>query len=220
MLEACIHLLGSKIIPIPEPNLGDIRIRNCSGIGRPILWFWVRRSIAQVCILPSSSIFPGVLPMMALARTLVLPEKKDETIKSWTITRYRFFLLAFVAMFLWFFVPNFLFTALHSFNVMTWIAPRNFPLGMITGFHGGLGSNPLATLDWNVAGKNSLVTPFFSFLQRYIARAVSGLIIIAQYTGETTTGLPIYPSIPTKRLPTTRRSTMFHAFCLKTARSM
>ena len=139
--------------------------------------------LRRFVVFPSSSIFPGVLPTLALARTLVLPESRTERINGWSLTRYRFFFLAFVSMFLWFFVPNFLFTALHSFNWMTWIAPQNFPLGMITGFYGGLGFNPLATLDWNVAGKNALVTPFFSNLQQYIARAVSGLIIVALYWG-------------------------------------
>ena len=52
---------------------------------------------------------------------------------------------------------------------------------MITGFYGGLGYNPWATFDWNVSGTGMLVTPFFSALQQYAARAVSGMIIIGMY---------------------------------------
>lgn len=82
--------------------------------------------------------WPSVLPTLALNRALLVPEKK-ENINGWTLSRYRFFFMCFGAMFLYFWIPNFLFQALHSFNWMTWIAPNNFNLGMITGFYGGMG---------------------------------------------------------------------------------
>ena len=66
---------------------------------------------------------------------------------------------------------------------MTWIAPQNFNLGMVTGFYGGLGFNPIATFDWNVSGTGMLVTPFFSNVQQYGARILSGLIIMAMFWG-------------------------------------
>lgn len=90
-------------------------------------------------------------------------------------------MLAAAIMFFWFWVPNTLFTALRLFNWMTWIAPNNFTLGMITGSYGGMGFNPWSTFDWNVAGSGALVTPFFSYVQQYAARVLSGLIIIAMY---------------------------------------
>ena len=105
-------------------------------------------------IYPPQAIWPGLLPKIALNRALVVPEKR-ETINGWTLSRYHFFLLTFGAMFVWFWIPNTLFQALHAFNWMTWIAPNNYPLGMITGFYGGMGFNPLATFDWNVSGTNS-----------------------------------------------------------------
>ena len=46
-----------------------------------------------------------------------------------------------------------------------------------------MGFNPWATFDWNVAGTNQLVTPFFSTVQQYTARVLSGLIIIGMYWG-------------------------------------
>lgn len=56
---------------------------------------------------------------------------------------------------------------------------------MVTGFYGGMGFNPVPTFDWNVAGPSNtiLVTPFFSALQQYGARVLSGLIIIGMYWG-------------------------------------
>lgn len=52
---------------------------------------------------------------------------------------------------------------------------------MVTGFYGGMGYNPWATFDWNTSGTNSLVTPFFSAIQQYAGRVLSGIIIIAMY---------------------------------------
>ena len=86
-------------------------------------------------------------------------------------------------MFVYFWIPNTLFQALHVFNWMTWISPQNSTLAMITGGYGGMGFNPLGTFDWSLSGTNSLVTPFFSAVQQYIATVVSGLIIIGMYWG-------------------------------------
>lgn len=142
--------------------------------------------LRRFVIYPQEAIWPKVLPTLALNRALLLPERKGEVINGWKLTRYKFFFMAAIAMFIWFFVPNFLFGALRSFNWMTWIAPQNFNLAMVTGFYGGMGFNPLPTFDWNVAGTPSpviLVTPFFSAIQQYGARVLSGLIIIGMYYG-------------------------------------
>ena len=85
-------------------------------------------------ILPVQCLFPTCFPTLALNRALLVPEKK-EVINGWTLSRYAFFFLCFVGMFLYFWIPNFLFQALHAFNWMCWIAPNNFNLNMITGFY-------------------------------------------------------------------------------------
>ncbi|KAK6859679.1 OPT family small oligopeptide transporter [Apiospora arundinis] len=149
--------------------------------------------LRRFVIYPISCLFPEVFPALALNRALVEREqpqspqtrgkKEKENVHGWTISRYRFFLTCAVLMFFYFWVPNTLFKALRSFNWMTWIAPRHFTLAMVTGFWGGMGYNPIATFDWNVAGKGALTTPFFSFAQQYCARFVSGLIIIGMYWG-------------------------------------
>ena len=136
--------------------------------------------LRRFVVFPVTSIWPKVLPTLALNRALLLPEKR-ERIHGWTITRYRFFLTAFGAMFVWFWIPNSLFTALRLFNWMTWIAPNNFTLATVTGSYGGMGFNPWATFDWNVSGTGHLVTPFFSALQQYGARVLSGLLAIILY---------------------------------------
>ncbi|KAK7738441.1 oligopeptide transporter 6 [Diatrype stigma] len=130
--------------------------------------------LRRFVVYPATALFPKVFPTLALNRALVMPEKQDETINGWKFSRYRFFVICTTLMFVWFWVPNFLFQALRSFNWMTWIAPENFALGMITGFWGGMGFNPVATFDWNVSGSGSLVTPFFSTVQHNEAFANDG----------------------------------------------
>jgi len=138
--------------------------------------------LRRFVVYPVSALFPKVFPTLALNRALVLPERK-EVINGWRLSRYRFFLGCFALMFTWSWVPNFLFRGLHIFNWMTWIAPQNFTLGMITGSYGGMGYNPFATWNWNLSGSGSLVTPFYSAVQQYAMRVVSGLIIIGMYWG-------------------------------------
>jgi hypothetical protein len=55
-------------------------------------------------------------------------------------------------MFVYYWFPGYLFTALSTFNWMTWIAPNNPLLALLTGSETGLGLfNPITTFDWNVA---------------------------------------------------------------------
>ena len=55
----------------------------------------------RVVIYPAQAMWPEVLPKLALNRALVVPEKK-ETIHGWKLSRYHFFMLAFGAMFVYF----------------------------------------------------------------------------------------------------------------------
>lgn len=73
--------------------------------------------LRRFVIYPHDMIWPKVLPTLALNRALLVPEKK-ETINGWSISRYRFFFVCFAIMFIYFFIPNFLFSALRSFNWM------------------------------------------------------------------------------------------------------
>lgn len=60
------------------------------------------------------------------------------------MSRYKFFLWAFGAMFIYFWFPNYLFEALTFFSWMTWIAPDNHNLEILTGFRNGLGVSTIA----------------------------------------------------------------------------
>ncbi|KAG5363681.1 Oligopeptide transporter 2 [Yarrowia sp. B02] len=134
--------------------------------------------LRKLAVYPSKAMWPTILPTLAVNRALLAPGRK-ENINGWTLSRYVFFLVVTVGAFLYFFVPNYLFTALSTFNWMTWIAPQDLDLAAITGSFTGLGFNPIPTFDWNVC--NSLVQVLFvpipSLLNMYGGFVFGGLII-------------------------------------------
>lgn len=137
-------------------------------------------------VYPIEAIWPNILPTLALNRALLVSEKR-ETLHGWSISRYKFFFYVFAGSFVWFWFPDFIFPALSLFSWMTWIAPNNFNLNMITGGQAGLGFNPIPTFDWNVISTYSqpLAYPFFAVAQQFAGAFLGGLIIIALYYSNT-----------------------------------
>lgn len=112
------------------------------------------------------------------------------------MSRLKFFVIAFSAMFVYFWFPNFLFQALSAFNWMTWISPDNINLTAITGSNTGLGINPLPTFDWNLLlwdDTDPLMVPFFSTFNKWAGQVLSLPVILGVwYTNAYSTGyLPI-----------------------------
>ena len=103
--------------------------------------------------------------------------------RIWNISRYRFFLAAFAAMFVYFWFPDYIFTALSLFNWIAWIAPNNFNLTAITGIKKGLGFNPLTTFDWNIVTHSfdPLVVPFSVTANFFVGVLLGGITIIGLY---------------------------------------
>lgn len=98
------------------------------------------------------------------------------------MSRFRFFLITFGAMFVYFWLPNYLFTSLSFFSWMTWIAPDNINLSILTGMNGGLGMlNPWPTFDWNIMFfdlLDPLMVPFYSTINRTVGMWCFGLVIL------------------------------------------
>lgn len=142
--------------------------------------------LRRFVIYPVETIWPNILPTVALNKALLLPEKK-ETLNGWNISRYWFFFYTFAGMFLYFWIPGYLFPAIGQFAWMTWIAPKHFNVNFITGSILGLGFNPIPTFDWNyITGiMNPLAVPFFAFTQQYCGAILGGLIIAALYYNNT-----------------------------------
>lgn len=138
--------------------------------------------LRRFVVYPTQTFWPNILPTLALNKALLLPEKR-ETIHGWSMSRYKFFFIFFIGMCLYFWIPDVLFNALSYFAWMTWIAPNNFNLAVVTGSQFGLAFNPISSFDWNVFATYSfpITYPFFSYFQQYIGMTIGGLIILAIY---------------------------------------
>ncbi|GEQ68735.1 hypothetical protein JCM33374_g2403 [Metschnikowia sp. JCM 33374] len=149
--------------------------------------------LRKFAVYPTRAIWPSVLPTLALNKALVQSEPK-EIINGWKISRYNFFLIAFIGSFLYFWFPDYIFQALSTFNWMNWIAPNNNTLNVVTGFNAGLGLNPISTFDWNIISNNgALYMPFYSQINQYIGSLIAFFSILGVwYTNYKWTGyLPI-----------------------------
>ncbi|KAH8648569.1 OPT oligopeptide transporter protein-domain-containing protein [Xylariales sp. PMI_506] len=139
--------------------------------------------LRRFSVYPVKALWPTILPTIAMNRALTSPEPR-ENIYGWTMSRYKFFYICTIGMFVYYWLPGYLFTALSTFNWMTWIAPENVTLAILTGSSLGLGLfNPITTFDWNVATSSyaALAQPFFATCTMYFGSILGGLIILGIY---------------------------------------
>ncbi|KAK9380264.1 OPT oligopeptide transporter protein-domain-containing protein [Kockiozyma suomiensis] len=136
--------------------------------------------LRRVSVYSEKAVWPSIMPTLMLNKTLMLPEQKN-SINGWTISKYRLLCILLPCSFIYYFIPDFLFTALSTFNWMTWIAPNNLKLAIITG-SSGAGFNPISTFDWAVINYSTpLVTPFFAQMNFFFGALFGGLLMIALY---------------------------------------
>lgn len=123
--------------------------------------------------------------------------------RIWSMSRFKFFAITFVAMFVWFFVPNFLFAGLSIFNWIMWLAPKNKHVGIVTGATSGLGLNPFPTFDWAVVigDLEPLIAPIFTTLNIFFGGCFFALVILAIYYTDAfhTSHFPIISNSPYDR---------------------
>ncbi|ORX34771.1 oligopeptide transporter 2 [Kockovaella imperatae] len=137
--------------------------------------------LRRLTVYPTQAVWPANLPTLALNRTLVSSDQKGEVVNKWKITRWHAFLASACVFIVWYWIPNDFLQAIRYFNWMTWIAPNNFKLGLITGSWGGMGFNPISSLDPLTSGSGTMNAPFFAQLQQYVMRVIAGIILIAMY---------------------------------------
>ncbi|KAE8209882.1 hypothetical protein CF327_g6183 [Tilletia walkeri] len=111
---------------------------------------------------PAAMIWPATLVQTALLSTL----HHTQQAQSGRMSREKFFLIAFLGAFVWYWFPGYIFTALSVFNWACWIAPNNIKLNQLMGVNSGLGMGVL-TFDWSQIAYNGspLVTPWFTEAQ-------------------------------------------------------
>ncbi|PHH72196.1 hypothetical protein CDD80_4690 [Ophiocordyceps camponoti-rufipedis] len=159
--------------------------------------------IAGVCrrflVYPSYCVWPASLVTIALNsafHTDVNPPVEGPLRRVWRLSRIRFFYLMFACMFLWFWLPGYVWVGLSKFNWLGWISPTNRHLNVVTGINNGLGVNPFPTWDWNVLlwdSADPLMVPFFSTLNRFVGVFASFWLVLGLwYSNAFNTGyLPI-----------------------------
>ncbi|KAI8596871.1 putative sexual differentiation process protein isp4, partial [Dissophora ornata] len=99
--------------------------------------------LRRYLVYPAAMIWPANLVQVALFNTL----HQDEDLAPGQWSRFKFFLVATFAMFLYQWIPGFLFPVISSIAWICWIKPDNLVLSQITGA-GGLGFGAIS-LDWN-----------------------------------------------------------------------
>ncbi|KAJ6616612.1 OPT-domain-containing protein [Mycena sp. CBHHK59/15] len=136
-------------------------------------------------VYPASAIWPTNLSIIALNRAF--HAEKETVANGWRISRMRWFVYCFSAMFCYFWFPDFIFQALSYFNWMTWIAPDNVNLAAVTGSVSGLGLNPIPTFDWNqlVYAVDPLIFPFFATFNTFLGTLITLPIILALWYSNT-----------------------------------
>lgn len=147
-----------------------------------MMGFGMAGILKRVAVYPVKAMWPSLLPTLAVNKALLAPNRK-ESINGWKISRYTFFMIVFVGSFLYFWVPNYLMNFLQTFNWMTWIAPNNADLAIVTGSVNGLGFNPIPTFDWNqaTASLTPITLPLYTSVLGYAGTFFGGLVILALY---------------------------------------
>lgn len=160
--------------------------------------------IAGLCrrflVYPSYCLWPASLVTIALNQAF----HSDKNIpvitpffrRVMTTSRLRFFSYVFIAMFIYFWFPDYIFQALSIFNWINWIAPDNVALSAVTGWQNGMGLNPFPTMDWNTLlfdYTDPLMVPFFNTVNKTIGCFFATMVVFAVwFTNTYNTGyLPI-----------------------------
>lgn len=149
---------------------------------------FVGYGLAGLCrrflVYPSIAVWPSALVTIGLNKafhTNVNEPVKGPFGRIFTASREKCFLLCFLAMFVWYWFPGYLFQALSTFSWITWISPDNVALTAVSGFQGGVGINPWPTFDWNnlTVWVTPLTIPTFSILNMFVGIIIGALMCLA-----------------------------------------
>ncbi|GAO19985.1 uncharacterized protein UV8b_03347 [Ustilaginoidea virens] len=153
----------------------------CTLLSTQLMGYGCAGMARRFLVYPPAMIWQRPLAIIALTKALHKDHGQNAraAVNGWTMSRYRFFVLCFSAMFVYYWVPNYLFQALALFNWITWISPRSVVLAIITGASCGLGINPLPTLDWNIATYlgDPIITPLFTIMNLAAGMALTGFLV-------------------------------------------
>ncbi|KAF4447556.1 Sexual differentiation process protein isp4 [Fusarium austroafricanum] len=181
-----------------QPHAMSIGYQILLGLSSKFIGYGLAGICRRFLVYPSFCLWPTTLVCIAL--NTALHDESDLPVagplkRIWKMSRFKFFSIAFGAMFAYFWLPNYFFAGLSWFSWMTWISPNSRDLATITGGRTGLGLNPFPTLDWNIitSGCDPLMVPFFTTFNFFSGALLSFFIILGVYYGNAsfTSYLPV-----------------------------
>ncbi|KAG4417006.1 hypothetical protein IFR04_009847 [Cadophora malorum] len=183
------YIIWTQVLPqfFNQPYARGFAYQILISLGTNFIGYGIAGLCRRFLVYPSFCVWPASLVTIAL--NAAFHTEKNEPVQSplkkiFTISRLKFFAWSFAAMFVWFWFPNYIFTALSAFSWITWIAPKNVNLTTITGFNTGLGVNPFPTFDWNVLlfdNQDPFMVPFFNTVNKFAGMFISMFVILGLY---------------------------------------
>ncbi|CAG8433430.1 1775_t:CDS:10 [Diversispora eburnea] len=136
-----------------------------------ILGYGLAGFLRKYLVRPVNMIWPSNLVFASMYNTL-------HGNASETRDKLRFFLIAFITMFIWQFIPQYMFTWLKSMALLCVFAPNNKLIKKLSSGYQGIGILNF-TLDWNAIGQSGpLFTPWWAQVNWYFG-VILGTWIIA-----------------------------------------
>ncbi|KAG0199496.1 hypothetical protein BGX28_007254 [Mortierella sp. GBA30] len=146
-----------------------------------ITGFALAGAIRRFLVRPAHMIWPGTLVSASLFRSLHASVDEDDHSR---MSRMKYFCLVSAGMFIYYWLPGFIFPTIGTIAWICWIKPDNIVLAQLTGSNGlGIG---VIGLDWSAVSTyvQPLVTPWFAQLNILVGFIAFAYIIIplAYYT--------------------------------------
>ncbi|KAJ4147657.1 hypothetical protein LMH87_002165 [Akanthomyces muscarius] len=179
----------------------------CVALSTAFIGYGFAGMTRRFIVWPSHCIWPNSLATIALNSAFHSTDGGHPVLgpsnTTWRWSRIKFFMVAFAAMFVYFWFPNTIFGALSTFSWISWIAPNNRILTALTSSSTGLGLNPFPTFDWNIITTrvDPLYTPAFTTFNFCAGTFVSMFMVIGFWFSNAygSAHLPINSNLPFDR---------------------
>ncbi|KAF9416180.1 hypothetical protein BGZ94_010293 [Podila epigama] len=122
--------------------------------------FALAGALRKLLIRPAHMLWPSTLVTASLFRSLHVPASAEED--RGRMPRMKYFMLVTALMFVYYWLPGFIFPTIGVLSWICWIKPSNVVLSQLTGSDGlGIGT---VSLDWSALSAyiQPLVTPWFA----------------------------------------------------------
>ncbi|KAH3671463.1 hypothetical protein WICMUC_004595 [Wickerhamomyces mucosus] len=191
ILTICVSLTASNAyatnILIAQTNFYNKDF----GAGYEVLLVWTSQALGyglagltrRFVVEPAFAIWPQTLISISLFETLHSGKLDKAIVNGWSVSRYKFFVYAFLGSFGWYWFPGFIFKALSYFNFVLWSphTRNNFVLNFIFGTSGGVGLIPI-TFDYTQISQamsgSIFATPWWVITNTYASVFIFFVLIL------------------------------------------